>query len=42
LSQILLLVPLILLYEFAIVGIWFTGRSRNGAAESEAKADPAP
>jgi sec-independent protein translocase protein TatC len=42
LSQILLLVPLILLYEFAIVGIWFTGRSRNGAAEGEAKADPAP
>ncbi len=39
-SQVLLAVPLILLYELAIIGIWFTERARRreGAAESETAA----
>jgi sec-independent protein translocase protein TatC len=32
-SQILLAVPLMILYEFAIVAIWFTGRQRARDAE---------
>jgi sec-independent protein translocase protein TatC len=34
-SQILLLVPLYLLYELAIIGIWFTGRRRRRAAVAQ-------
>jgi sec-independent protein translocase protein TatC len=34
-SQILLAVPLCLLYEFAIIAIWFTGRKRAAALKSE-------
>lgn len=38
-SQVLLAVPLIILYELAIIGIWFTERSRaRQAAEEEADA----
>ena len=33
-SQVLLAVPLIVLYEAAIIGIWFTERSRARAGES--------
>jgi sec-independent protein translocase protein TatC len=39
-SQVLLAVPLILLYEVAIIGIWFTERRRSRAALSE-EAEPA-
>ncbi|TKD51377.1 twin-arginine translocase subunit TatC [Sphingomonas baiyangensis] len=38
-SQFLLAIPLILLYELALVGIWFSERSRRKAAASE---DAAP
>ena len=34
-SQVLLAVPLILLYEVAIIGIWFTERRRAREAETE-------
>ncbi len=34
-SQVLLAVPLILLYEVAIIGIWFTERRRAREAEAE-------
>ncbi|MDP1025647.1 twin-arginine translocase subunit TatC [Sphingomonas sp. KR1UV-12] len=34
-SQVLLAVPLILLYEFAIIGIWFTERKRAREAGTE-------
>ena len=36
LSQVLLAVPLIILYEAAIVGIWLTERGRDRSRESEA------
>jgi sec-independent protein translocase protein TatC len=35
-SQLMLAVPLILLYEIALVGIWFTERKRAKVAASEA------
>jgi sec-independent protein translocase protein TatC len=35
-SQLLLAVPLCLLYELALVAIWFTQRRRNKAAQAEA------
>ena len=39
-SQVLLAVPLIVLYEAAIIGIWFTERSRaREAKRSEAAAE---
>lgn len=38
-SQLLLAVPLCLLYELALIAIWFTQRRRNKAADSAA---PAP
>ena len=34
-SQLLLAVPLCILYELALIGIWFTERSRKRAARSE-------
>ncbi len=34
-SQVLLAVPLILLYEVAIIGIWFTERKRHKEAETD-------
>ena len=34
-SQVLLAVPLIVLYELAIIGIWFTERKRSREAGSE-------
>lgn len=37
-SQVLLAVPLCLLYEFAIVAIWFTQRRRKAEPDSEAAA----
>jgi sec-independent protein translocase protein TatC len=38
LSQFLLAIPLILLYEFALVAIWFTERRRSRAPAAEADA----
>lgn len=38
-SQLLLAVPLCLLYEFAIIAIWFTERKRAAVAEDAAEAD---
>ncbi len=35
-SQVLLSVPLYILYEFSIVAIWFTARRRTAEAEAEA------
>lgn len=37
-SQLLLAIPLCLLYELGLVGIWFTERSAARAAESETRA----
>ncbi len=37
-SQFLLAIPLVLLYELAIIGIWFTERKRAKIAESESTA----
>lgn len=37
LSQVLLAVPLIILYELAIIGIWFTERGRSKQAEAAAE-----
>ncbi|MBW6523321.1 twin-arginine translocase subunit TatC [Sphingomonas sp. RHCKR47] len=37
-SQLLLAIPLVILYELAIVGIWFTERRRAREAEAEAAA----
>ena len=39
-SQVLLAVPLILLYEAAIIGIWFTERSRKRVADASVAAEP--
>ncbi|WP_326524746.1 twin-arginine translocase subunit TatC [Sphingomonas sp.] len=38
-SQLLLAIPLCLLYEIALIGIWFTERKRAKIAASEAAAD---
>lgn len=38
-SQLLLAVPLCLLYELALVAIWFTQRRRDKSAEAEATAE---
>jgi sec-independent protein translocase protein TatC len=38
-SQLLLAVPLCLLYEFALIAIWFTQRRRKAPEESETIAD---
>jgi sec-independent protein translocase protein TatC len=40
-SQIMLAVPLCLLYEFAIAAIWFTQKRRKKAEEAEAQAEAA-
>lgn len=36
-SQLLLAVPLVLLYELALIAIWFTERKRNQASSAEAE-----
>jgi sec-independent protein translocase protein TatC len=36
-SQLLLAVPLVILYELALIGIWFTERKRAKLAEAEAE-----
>ena len=38
-SQLLLAIPLVILYEFALIGIWFTERSREKAKALETDAD---
>ncbi len=40
-SQVMLAVPLCLLYEFAIFAIWFTEKRRKKATEAEASAEAA-
>lgn len=39
-SQLLLAVPLCILYELAIIAIWFTGRKKAAEAELPVPADP--
>jgi len=39
LSQLLLAIPLVLLYEFALIAIWFTERKRARVAKAEAEAE---
>ncbi len=38
-SQLLLAIPLVILYEFALIGIWFTERSRAKAKALEAESE---
>ena len=38
-SQLLLAIPLCILYELALIGIWFTERQRDKVAKLEAPAE---
>jgi len=40
-SQLMLAIPLVLLYEITIIAIWFTDRRQKAAPDAEATADPA-
>jgi sec-independent protein translocase protein TatC len=41
LSQVMLAVPLILLYEFTLIAIWFTDRRKAAEAAAEAAGEHA-